>query len=259
VIGRDAVAAVARTGTPAVARLAGDVAVGIDPAARYLSDPDAGCSPLLSRGKRPPPESRAAVERVLAFVPPRPREVTTTPTALATFRRCPRQYWYRHVLGLDESGVRGRRARLAGMLAHGVLEQVDYTRPLGPDTLAALARTRPESLQLGARQVRRVLGDLAAATALVRSEIAAGLRAAGARGACGAGGARDATGGRRARSHRRPGAPPDALVVQDYKHAEASEPRALGVRGSAGAHHWRWRDGRALTSPARSCRAAHRA
>jgi hypothetical protein len=151
--------------------------------------------------------------------------VATTPTALAAFRRCPRQYWYRHVIGLDEGGSSGRRARLRGLLAHGVLEVVDYARPIDHDTLAWLAARRPESLQLGTAEVRDVVADLGAATALVGREVAAGLEVVAREEAVTLGlpfphpevmlhGRIDVLARRRG-----------ALVVQDYKYAEASPAR----------------------------------
>src|SRR5262249_18178696 len=65
----------------------------------------------------PPGEERSLVARVLDFTPPRPAEVVTTPTALGDFRRCPRQFWYRHVIGLPERGSGGTRAMLLGTAA----------------------------------------------------------------------------------------------------------------------------------------------
>jgi len=63
----------------------------------------------------------------------------TSPTALADFDRCPRQYWFRHEIGLPERGAQavsdtGRGAAL-GLVAHAVLERVaangaDQTREI---------------------------------------------------------------------------------------------------------------------------------
>jgi RecB family exonuclease len=162
---------------------------------------------------------------VLGCAAPRVREVTTTPTALATFRRCPRQYWYRHVLGIDESGGRGRRARLAGLLAHGVLEVVDYAGDLGRDTIAALARTRPETLQLTAADVDAVVGDVVAAAALVRRAQDGGLTVVAREEpvalAVPAASPEVVLHGRIDVVARRRG----GLVVQDYKYAHASPAR----------------------------------
>src|SRR5213594_3005596 len=110
--------------------------------------------------------------------PPPPREVVTSPTALADFRRCPRQYWYRHVLGLPERGTGGLRATRLGTAAHGVLEAVDFaTAPDGE--IARLVAARPEALALRPSELAALAADLRAATAALRGEIAAGLAIVG--------------------------------------------------------------------------------
>ena len=169
----------------------------------------------------------AVVDRVLAFTPPRPRELATSPTALATFRACPRQYWYRHVLGIDQTGPRGRRRKLAGLLAHGLLETIDFEAEASEATLGALARTRPETLQLSERDVARVVANLAAATALVRSELAQGLEIVAREQpvvlAVPAASPELVLHGRIDVLARRRG----QLVVQDYKYARASSAHAI--------------------------------
>jgi hypothetical protein len=169
----------------------------------------------------------ALVDRVLRFRPPRPRELVTTPTALATFRACPRQYWYRHVLDIDQTGPRGRRRKLAGLLAHGLLETIDLTADASAEVLEALARNRPETLQLRDRDVATVVADLAAATALVRSEMAHGLEIVAREHplvlALPAGSPELVLHGRIDVLARRSG----QLVVQDYKYARASGAHAI--------------------------------
>src|SRR5207245_9293863 len=97
-----------------------------DAAAGY-PDPAGAGSPMPEPRVAPPGAAeRTQVARVLGFAPPPPREVVTSPTALADFRRCPRQYWYRQVLGLPERGTGGLRATRLGTAAHGVLEAVDF-------------------------------------------------------------------------------------------------------------------------------------
>src|SRR5439155_10441907 len=110
--------------------------------------------------------------------PPPPREVVTSPTALADFRRCPRQYWYRQVLGLPERGTGGVRATRLGTAAHGVLEAVDLAA--APDgEIARLVVARPEALALRPSERDALAADLRAATAALRGEIAAGLAIVG--------------------------------------------------------------------------------
>src|SRR5207245_7882205 len=90
-----------------------------DAAAGY-PDP-AGAGPPMPESRVAPAgeAERAQVARVLGFAPPPPREVVTSPTALADFRRCPRQHWYRHVLGLPERGTGGRRGTRPGAAPPG--------------------------------------------------------------------------------------------------------------------------------------------
>jgi ATP-dependent helicase/nuclease subunit A len=54
----------------------------------------------------PAPADVAAVARVLDVPPPMAAPLVVSPTALADYARCPRQYWYRHVRGLtDDAGA----------------------------------------------------------------------------------------------------------------------------------------------------------
>jgi ATP-dependent exoDNAse (exonuclease V) beta subunit len=228
VIGRAPVAAAAREGRADTVALDDDTVVAIEPADRYVTPEDAApFPPFEPREGAATVEAVALVERVLGFEPPRPREVTTTPTALAAFRRCPRQYWYRHVLGLGDAGAGGRRARLAGMLAHGILEQVDYAHPVDDVVLHELGRRSPESLQLTTAEIAAVVTDLGAATALVGRAIGDGLELVAREEAVTLGlpaaapevvlhGRIDVLG-------RRAG----AFVVQDYKYAEATAARVV--------------------------------
>ncbi|HWQ00095.1 MAG TPA: 3'-5' exonuclease, partial [Vicinamibacterales bacterium] len=177
VIGPERVAEAARRAEPSVVTPAPGVEVAIEPAGAYLAraaDVVAGAAAEPREGA-PSRDVLALVDRVLGFVPPRPRELATTPTALASFAACPRQYWYRHVLGVDEGGERGRRRRLAGLLAHGILQDLHQAREITADTLADLARRRPETLLLGRREVAAVVADLAAAAPLLRDDGASEL------------------------------------------------------------------------------------
>jgi ATP-dependent helicase/nuclease subunit A len=213
---------------PRVVRIvpAAGVEVSVEPAGLYLERsvvaPSAASEP---REGEPSVAVEALVDRVLAFEAPRPRELVTSPTALATFGRCPRQYWYQHVIGLDPGGGQSRTRRLAGLLAHGVLEEIDVTHDVDAKTLAALARRRPETLRLGTPDVDGVVADLDAAIAFVRREVADGLTVLAREEpvviAMPAATPELVLYGRIDVLARRDG----ALVVQDYKYAEASPAR----------------------------------
>jgi ATP-dependent helicase/nuclease subunit A len=86
----------------------------------------------------------AALGRALHYVPPPPSEMVFSPTALEDYRGCPRKYYYKAVLGLDEGlfaellgpAGRGPRGRPAGRgmaaldkgnLAHRLLERLDFS------------------------------------------------------------------------------------------------------------------------------------
>ncbi len=88
----------------------------------------------------------AAMERALHFAPPLPSAMVFSPTTLEDSRSCPRKYFYKAVLGLDEGlfaelfgagpAAAGKRARPAQMsplakgdLAHQLLERLDFSAP----------------------------------------------------------------------------------------------------------------------------------
>jgi ATP-dependent helicase/nuclease subunit A len=125
----------------------------------------------------PTPDDRAAVARVLAFRPPPAPEVVTSPTALADFRRCPRQYWYRHVLGLPERSRSGGRITLLGTAAHAVMERVDFA-DAEADVERRLAAS-PEALLLGGTESAALAKDLRVAVRALAAEMAAGLELVG--------------------------------------------------------------------------------
>jgi ATP-dependent exoDNAse (exonuclease V) beta subunit len=69
------------------------------------------------------------VQRRLSFEPPRPQELVISPTALADFDRCPRQFHFRHELKLPEHVREDTNAPFAGAsvmgtVAHAVLERL---------------------------------------------------------------------------------------------------------------------------------------
>lgn len=83
-----------------------------------------------------------ALKRAMAYVPPRPKQMLFSPTALEDYGGCPRKYYYKAVVGLDEGlfadllGERkfpgkGREKRgitplEQGDLAHRMLELLDF-------------------------------------------------------------------------------------------------------------------------------------
>src|SRR5439155_10827484 len=104
--------------------------------------------------------------------------VVTSPTALADFGRCPRQYWYRQVLGIPERGGGGRRAALLGKVVHGVLEEIDL-EAAPEDEIARRLDARPEALALGPADLAALAMDLTAAARALRADIAGGLEIVG--------------------------------------------------------------------------------
>jgi ATP-dependent helicase/nuclease subunit A len=70
----------------------------------------------------------ALVQRRLSFEPPRSRELVISPTALADFDRCPRQFHFRHGLRLPErarvDSLPAAGASAMGTVAHAVLERL---------------------------------------------------------------------------------------------------------------------------------------
>jgi len=120
------------------------------------------------------PGERAQVARVLDFVPPPPAAVVTSPTALADFRRCPRQYWYRQVLGLPERGSGGTRAALLGTAAHAVLEAVALDGAADDEIVRRLG-----TFGLPPADVAPLATDVRTAVAALRDDVAAGLEIVG--------------------------------------------------------------------------------
>lgn len=83
--------------------------------------------------------------RGVGFVPPLPTQMSFSPTALEDYRSCPRKYYYKAGLGLDEgvfaelfgerfgrrTAVRGMSALAKGDLAHRLLERINFGAPVG--------------------------------------------------------------------------------------------------------------------------------
>lgn len=88
------------------------------------------------------PEAMAlGVQRALTYRPPLPTVMTFSPTALEDYLNCPRKYYYKRVIGLDEglfnqllfpreTAKRGTAIGMSaldkGNLAHAILEELDF-------------------------------------------------------------------------------------------------------------------------------------
>jgi ATP-dependent helicase/nuclease subunit A len=88
-----------------------------------------------SNGARPPSPAGAEelgklAEHRLNYQTPVAGEIVLSPTALADFERCPRQFHFRHRLKLPESSADGGRAESSaatmGTVAHAVLERLQF-------------------------------------------------------------------------------------------------------------------------------------
>jgi ATP-dependent helicase/nuclease subunit A len=107
--------------------------------------------------------------RRLAFAPPSRNELVMSPTALADFDRCPRQYQLRHELGLPEgvsittsiAGAGGDAAE-RGTVAHAVLERLDFSANahILEGEIAALVEKFSTASELGAHERAAIVRDL---------------------------------------------------------------------------------------------------
>ncbi|HJQ83293.1 MAG TPA: UvrD-helicase domain-containing protein [Candidatus Binatia bacterium] len=178
VVGRAAVAEFAASDDPERVVASEDAgAVRLERAGRYVTRAAVELPFPAPRTEPARDAERAQVARVLGWAPPAAAEVVTSPTALADFRRCPRQYWYRHVLRIPERGSGGGRATRLGTAAHAVLETVGLDGV--PADVDALLRGRPEVLGLPERDVGTLSADLRTAVEALRAEIAGGLEIVG--------------------------------------------------------------------------------
>ncbi len=180
-LGREAVGAFVESGAEAATlAVPGGGEVLVERAERYVAPP--GTELAEPAGPREAPATEVEhrqVARVLDFRRPAAAEVVTTPTALADFRRCPRQYWYRQVLGIPERGERSAgRAALLGTIAHAVLEALDLDAPADGQIERALA-ARPEVAGLAPAARRALAVDLGAAAVRLREDVADGLEILG--------------------------------------------------------------------------------
>ncbi|MGD0074900.1 MAG: UvrD-helicase domain-containing protein [Candidatus Binataceae bacterium] len=127
----------------------------------------------------------------LGFAPAPTQELTVSPTAMADFDRCPRQYLFRHRMGLSERdgfSDGGGNAIELGTVAHAVLESLDLELR-GPELEAAIARALDacagiklvpaEQLQLG-RDLRRYVESRPAGERVLAKEVPFFMHVAGA-------------------------------------------------------------------------------
>jgi ATP-dependent helicase/nuclease subunit A len=105
---------------------------GVSPPVLPFGDRSGPCEPTITD---------EALRRSLYYSPPAPSFLVLSPTALEDFTECPRKYYYKIVLGLDEAlfaslpaaGLRSGKGMKQGMsslekgnLAHAMLELLDF-------------------------------------------------------------------------------------------------------------------------------------
>jgi ATP-dependent helicase/nuclease subunit A len=99
----------------------------------------------------------------LNFQPPVAREIVISPTALADFGRCPRQFHFRHRLKLPEPSADRSRAESSaatmGTVAHAVLERLQFG-DAGESEIFQLADQLGVSAGLGSRERSTIAADL---------------------------------------------------------------------------------------------------
>ncbi len=127
----------------------------------------------------------------LSFAPAPNQELTVSPTAMADFDRCPRQYLICHRMGLPERdgfSDGGGNAIELGTVAHAVLESLDLELR-GPELDDAIAQAvracagtnlaPAEQLQLG-RDLRRYVESRSAGERVLAKEVPFFMNVAGA-------------------------------------------------------------------------------
>ena len=123
----------------------------------------------------------AALRRILYYNPPLPSELVFSPTALEDYRNCPRKYFYKAVLGLDEGlfaellgspfslrvmkDRKGLSAIDKGNLAHFFLERLDFTAPPDLQRAACEKLTPIFAANPGEEGVREVIDAVTAFSA----------------------------------------------------------------------------------------------
>ncbi len=118
-------------------------------------------------------------------------DVMISPTALADFARCPRQYWLRHGLGLPERSLSqaggGDNTAALGLVAHAILERVQFEAEAGrlaaeiaelAERLGGAAGLAPDQRNMIARDLSRYAAATRASETVVGREIPFMLHAA---------------------------------------------------------------------------------
>ncbi|MGH7840652.1 MAG: UvrD-helicase domain-containing protein [Candidatus Binataceae bacterium] len=131
-------------------------------------------APVEGLAKRGEPTAKLAA-KMRQRLAPRPAEsaaLIVSPTALADFDRCPRQYWLRHGLGLPESrqrGAGGGDAAAMGEVAHQVLErlQLGHRRVETEEAIVPLVESLGAAAALDSDQQAEIARDLGRYTATV--------------------------------------------------------------------------------------------
>jgi ATP-dependent helicase/nuclease subunit A len=150
-----------------------------------LHRPPASDAMISAQAASPTRTSREADDAVFAelarrrlqFEPPPAREMVASPTELECFDRCPRQYWYRHILAMPDgepfaaaaaangspSRPRKRASALEmGQAAHAALERIRFgaaARDTQGELDAALEAAAAEA-GLGKADIATLRGDL---------------------------------------------------------------------------------------------------
>jgi ATP-dependent helicase/nuclease subunit A len=109
-------------------------------------------------------EFSALAQRRLSFESPQSEELVISPTALADFDRCPRQFHFRHGLRLpedDRGGINGASgdASAMGNVAHAVLERFQ-AEPPDKDEMVELVNLFGAGAGLDAEQLSSLVVDL---------------------------------------------------------------------------------------------------
>ncbi|HEY6837606.1 MAG TPA: UvrD-helicase domain-containing protein [Geobacteraceae bacterium] len=146
-------------------------------------------TPVLSDGgdkvtlpERPSPsplsadEVAVAVSQAILYAAPLPAAMVFSPTALEDFRHCPRKYFYKGVLGLDEGlfadllghprrpgkGRQGMSSLEKGTLAHALLERLDFSATPGEQSSLCGRLARTAAASAGEDDIAEVSGAVMA-------------------------------------------------------------------------------------------------
>jgi ATP-dependent helicase/nuclease subunit A len=144
---------------------------GTPPAAGDGPSGAAACTPERDEATGPAPEPAPLARDAFAQIE------SLSYTALSEQRRCGYRFYLERVLGLEEvarAGARGRGtldARARGSVVHGLLEAVDFQRPVPPTP----AQAQTAAAQLGLPASREECRRLAALAGVVTAQVQAAL------------------------------------------------------------------------------------